>query len=192
MATEITLNKDRPTTFVNYSSMTDNKVRKIYRFDGKYMPMFYEIQLFNKDNSIDYKRIKLKLNNSDVQFMDIDMSRFDVNNLAYVAQSQRQFIRPHNSKRLLTTTLRFHPYWSRPTVTSNSYTRYRMRPKKWQALWCASKNEASGASMGLGEILPARVQTLRSYRAQHHRSSPTTIFTPATTLSSSAPLRRNH
>ena len=59
MAVDIIQTNDTPNVIKNYNGMTSLSDNVIFRFSGNYMPLFYDVQLFNTDNSIEYKRIDL-------------------------------------------------------------------------------------------------------------------------------------
>lgn len=50
VATNITQNEFEPTVFQNFHGNKNIKSDVIYRFSGYYMPLFYDIELFNKDS----------------------------------------------------------------------------------------------------------------------------------------------
>lgn len=53
--------------YVNYGTTTNIKDNKIYRFGGNYMPLFYEVELFNSDNPVVYNVIDLSFELSAIQ-----------------------------------------------------------------------------------------------------------------------------
>ena len=63
MAAEIVENVERQNLYDSYYNLHS----KIFRFSGNYMPIFYDVQLFNNDNSIDYKRMHIMLELSSQQ-----------------------------------------------------------------------------------------------------------------------------
>lgn len=69
IATEITANDDTATVAV------PGTVETIYRFGGSYMPLFYEIELFSKDNSIDSNNVNLRLDISDIQSVTFEFNK---------------------------------------------------------------------------------------------------------------------
>lgn len=69
IATEIFRNEDTAQPYIPGAMNT------LYRFGGNYMPLFYEIELFNKDNSIDTNRIDLMLEISDTQNVTFEFEK---------------------------------------------------------------------------------------------------------------------
>ena len=76
VAVDILQTNDTPSVIKNYSGMTSLSDNVIFRFSGNYMPLFYDVQLFNTDNSIEYKRIDLMFEISCKQNVNF---KFDVN-----------------------------------------------------------------------------------------------------------------
>ena len=76
VAVDILQTNDTPSVIKNYSGMTSLSDNVIFRFSGNYMPLFYDVQLFNTDNSIEYKRIDLIFEISCKQNVNF---KFDVN-----------------------------------------------------------------------------------------------------------------
>jgi len=62
LATEIIENVERKNLYDSYYNLHN----KIFRFSGSYTPIFYDIELFNTDNSVEYNRmhVMLELSNS--------------------------------------------------------------------------------------------------------------------------------
>ena len=75
-AVDILQTNDVPNVIKNYSGMSPISDNVIFRFSGNYMPLFYDVQLFNTDNSIEYKRIDLMFEISCKQNINF---RFDIN-----------------------------------------------------------------------------------------------------------------
>jgi len=46
---------------INYNGFTNTTHKTIYRFEGDYMPLFYDIELFKIDNNTKYKKLSHKL-----------------------------------------------------------------------------------------------------------------------------------
>lgn len=69
LATEIITNNDTPLLSKNYSGQTSIAHNRIYRFSGNYMPLFYDIELFNKDNGILHNTMDLSLEISNPQVL---------------------------------------------------------------------------------------------------------------------------
>jgi hypothetical protein len=76
VAVDILQTNDTPSVIKNYSGMVSLSDNVIFRFSGNYMPLFYDVQLFNTDNSIEYKRIDLMFEISCKQNVNF---KFDVN-----------------------------------------------------------------------------------------------------------------
>ena len=76
VAVDILQTNDTPNVIKNYSGMVSLSDNVIFRFSGNYMPLFYDVQLFNTDNSVEYKRIDLMFEISCKQNVNF---KFDVN-----------------------------------------------------------------------------------------------------------------
>lgn len=63
MAAEIVDNVDKK----NVADRFYNLYREYFRHSGNYVPLFYDVELFNTDNSVEYNRIDLKLEISNTQ-----------------------------------------------------------------------------------------------------------------------------
>jgi hypothetical protein len=77
IATEIVSNNYTPLNVINYSGLAPISKNRIYRFSGNYIPLFYDISLFNKDNSIKYNEIRTVLDLSDAQNVSFNFSKND-------------------------------------------------------------------------------------------------------------------
>ena len=69
LATDIVQSDDTAVVSIPGSANT------LYRFSGSYVPLFYEIELFNKDNSIDTNKIDVMLEISDAQYVTFDFMK---------------------------------------------------------------------------------------------------------------------
>jgi len=67
IASEIESNNYTPLNVPNYNALSPITNNTIYRFSGNYIPLFYDISLFKKDNSVIYNNIKVALDLSDTQ-----------------------------------------------------------------------------------------------------------------------------
>ena len=63
MAVEIVENVERQNIYDKYYNLHN----KIFRFSGNYMPIFYDVELFNTDNSVEYNRMHIILEISSTQ-----------------------------------------------------------------------------------------------------------------------------
>jgi hypothetical protein len=81
LAVDILQTNNTPTVVKNYNGMVSLSDNVIFRFSGNYMPLFYDVQLFNTDNSVEYKRIDLMFEISCKQNIDF---KFDVNGLNFI------------------------------------------------------------------------------------------------------------
>ena len=77
IASEIESNNYTPLNVPNYNALSPITNNTIYRFSGNYIPLFYDISLFKKDNSVTYNDIKVALDLSDSQNVIFD---FKMNN----------------------------------------------------------------------------------------------------------------
>jgi hypothetical protein len=64
---EIIKTENNIVEYVNYGNTINIKDNKIYRFGGNYMPLFYEVELFNSDNPVFYNVIDLSFELSTTQ-----------------------------------------------------------------------------------------------------------------------------
>lgn len=62
IATTIDANRDTPIVQKNYHGGENMLTDTMYRFSGNYMPLFYDIELFKRDNSTKYNEMQIALN----------------------------------------------------------------------------------------------------------------------------------
>jgi len=62
IATSIETNQDSPTVVKNYHGAQNIVNDTIFRFGGNYVPLFYDIELFKKDNATSYNEMQIALN----------------------------------------------------------------------------------------------------------------------------------
>jgi len=74
MGVEIESNNDTPTTVQNYNGLANISSNTIYRFSGNYMPIFYDVSLYKKDNTITYNNLKLTLEVGEPQNVIFNLS----------------------------------------------------------------------------------------------------------------------
>lgn len=67
IANQIDYNKDTLSIGKNYSGGANVTKDRIYRFSGNYMPLFYDVDIFKLDNSIEYNEINVCLEISEPQ-----------------------------------------------------------------------------------------------------------------------------
>ena len=67
IGTEIESNNDTPLVISNYNGVTNITSDTLYRFGGSYIPLFQDIDLFKRDNSISYNDMKITLEVSERQ-----------------------------------------------------------------------------------------------------------------------------
>jgi hypothetical protein len=75
IGSEIVSNNDTPLQFPNYSGLAPITYNTIYRFSGNYIPLFYDISLFKKDNNLFYNEIRLAIDISDGQNVIFDFDK---------------------------------------------------------------------------------------------------------------------
>ena len=75
IGSEIVSNNDTPLNVPNYSGLAPIAYNTIYRFSGNYIPLFYDINLFKKDNDVIYNEIKLAIDISDAQNVLFDYDK---------------------------------------------------------------------------------------------------------------------
>ena len=76
LGVEIIQTNETPSVIKNYSGMNSFTENVLFRFSGNYMPLFSDIELFNTDNSIEFNRIDLMFEISNIQNV---IFNFDVN-----------------------------------------------------------------------------------------------------------------
>lgn len=83
LATEILYDQKTPQVITNYNGTVNITSRKIYRFGGAYSPLFYDIDLFKKDNSSPYNEALIILETNEPQTVyfkyERDGSKFERN-----------------------------------------------------------------------------------------------------------------
>ena len=62
IATSIETNQDSPIVVKNYHGAQNIVNDTIFRFGGNYVPLFYDIELFKKDNATSYNEMQIALN----------------------------------------------------------------------------------------------------------------------------------
>ena len=67
IATNIEENKNSPVVAKNYHGGENVINDTIFRFGGSYLPLFYDIELFKKDNAISYNEMQIALNLENTQ-----------------------------------------------------------------------------------------------------------------------------
>ena len=75
LATEIEANNETPLVTSNYHGQTNITENTLYRFGGSYVPLFYDIDLFKRDNSTLYNEIDLILEISEQQTVYFNYER---------------------------------------------------------------------------------------------------------------------
>jgi hypothetical protein len=80
IANEIEYNKNTLPVNTNYSGGANVTKDRIYRFSGNYMPLFYDIDIFKLDNSIEYNEINVCLEISEPQNVIFLFERNNVTN----------------------------------------------------------------------------------------------------------------
>ena len=69
LATEILYDQKTPQVMPNYNGTVNITSRRIYRFGGAYSPLFYDIDLFKKDNSSPYNEACIILETNEPQIV---------------------------------------------------------------------------------------------------------------------------
>lgn len=67
IATVIEANQDTPTNGKTYHGGANSTTDVMFRFSGNYFPLFYDIELFKRDNSIEYNEMQIVMNLENTQ-----------------------------------------------------------------------------------------------------------------------------